>query len=50
VFIHASSTNRRADQVPTDELRRLNRIDSFDEQASPELRLEDLDVHSGRSA
>jgi ATP-dependent DNA helicase RecG len=50
VFIRIGSTNRRADQAQIEELRRLNRIDSFDEQPVPEASLEDLDVQAVREA
>jgi len=50
VFIRVGSTNRRADQVQIEELRRLNRIGSFDEEPWPESRLEDLDVPAIREA
>ncbi len=50
VFIRVGSTNRRADHAHIEELRRLNRIDSFDEQPLPEARLEDLDAPAVREA
>jgi ATP-dependent DNA helicase RecG len=50
VFIRVGSTNRRADQTQIEELRRLNRIDSFDEQPLPEASLEDFDVQAVREA
>jgi ATP-dependent DNA helicase RecG len=50
VFVRVGSTNRRADQTQLEELRRLNRIDSFDEQPLPETALEDLDVPAVREA
>jgi ATP-dependent DNA helicase RecG len=50
VFIRVGSTNRRADQIQIEELRRLNRIDSFDEQPLPEASLEDFDVQAVREA
>jgi predicted HTH transcriptional regulator len=50
VFIRVGSTNRRADQIQIEELRRLNRIESFDEQPLQELRFEDLDVRAIREA
>jgi len=50
VFIRVGSTNRRADEVQIEELRRLNRVNSFDEQPLPDLRLEDLDVRAVREA
>ena len=50
VFIRVGSTNRRADEAQIEELRRLNRIDSFDEQPLPDTRLEDLDVQAAREA
>lgn len=43
VFIRVGSTNRRAEALQIDELKRWNRIDSFDEQAIPDLRSEALD-------
>lgn len=50
VFIRVGSTNRRADDVQLEELRRLNRIDSFDERPLPDLRLDDLDVPAIKEA
>jgi predicted HTH transcriptional regulator len=50
VFIRIGSTNRRADETQIEELRRLNRIDSFDEQPLPDLRAEDLDAAAIREA
>jgi ATP-dependent DNA helicase RecG len=50
VLIRVGSTNRRADQAQIEELPRLNRTDSFDEQPLPEARLEDLDVQAVREA
>jgi len=46
VFVRVGSTNRRADPAQIEELRRLNRIDSFDEQAIPELHSEALDLQA----
>jgi len=43
VFIRVGSTNRRADPVQIEELRRLNRMDSFDEQPVEDLSSEALD-------
>jgi predicted HTH transcriptional regulator len=50
VFIRVGSTNRRADQAQIEELRRLNRIGSFDEQPLLETSLEDLDAQAVRDA
>ena len=50
VFIRVGSTNRRADHVQLEELRRMNRIASFDEQPLPELRLDELDGAAIRNA
>ena len=46
VLIRVGSTNRRADAIQIEELRRLNRIDSFDEQAIPELNSEAIDFRA----
>ena len=43
MFIRVGSTNRRADAVLIEELRRLNRVDSFDEHAIPDSNSEALD-------
>jgi predicted HTH transcriptional regulator len=43
VFIRVGSTNRRADSVQIEELRRLNRMESFDELPLEELKSEALD-------
>ena len=50
VFIRVGSTNRQADQAQIEELRRLNRIDSFDEQPLSGTSLDDLDVQAVRQA
>lgn len=46
VFIRVGSTNRRADAVQIEELRRLNRMESFDEQPIQELDSKDLDFRA----
>jgi ATP-dependent DNA helicase RecG len=46
VFIRVGSTNRRADAILIEELKRLNRTDSFDEQAVPDLNSEALDFRA----
>lgn len=43
VFVRVGSTNRRADPAQIEELQRLNRKDTFDEEAIPELNSEALD-------
>jgi ATP-dependent DNA helicase RecG len=43
VFVRVGSTNRRADSVLIDEMRRYNRISSFDEQPMPDLNSEAID-------
>jgi len=45
-FIRAESTNRRAAAAQIEELKRLNRMDSFDEQALPSLNSEALDFRA----
>jgi hypothetical protein len=40
VFVRVGSTNRKADPSQIEELKRLNRMDSFDEQAVPDLNSE----------
>jgi predicted HTH transcriptional regulator len=42
-YVRVGSTNRRADRELRDEMRRLSRGESFDEQAIPELNPESLD-------
>lgn len=42
-FVRVGSTNRRAATAQIDELKRLNRMGSFDEQAMPNLNSEALD-------
>jgi predicted HTH transcriptional regulator len=46
VFIRVGSTNRRAEALQIDELKRWNRMDSFDEQAVPDLNSEALDFRA----
>ena len=46
VFVRVGSTNRKAEAAQIDELRRLNRMDSFDEQAVPELNSEAIDFRA----
>ena len=43
VFIRVGSTNRRADLVLIEEMRRYNEVASFDEQPIPELNSEAID-------
>lgn len=43
VFIRVGSTNRKAESLQIEELKRWNRMDSFDEQAIPELKSEAID-------
>jgi ATP-dependent DNA helicase RecG len=50
VFIRVGSTNRRADQAHIEEIRRLNRIGSFDEQPLPDASVQDLDLQAVRQA
>jgi ATP-dependent DNA helicase RecG len=40
VFIRVGSTNRRAEAIQIEELKRFNRTDTFDEQALPDLNSE----------
>jgi predicted HTH transcriptional regulator len=46
VFIRVGSTNRRAEETQIEELKRLNRMDSFDERAIPGLNSEALDFRA----
>jgi predicted HTH transcriptional regulator len=46
VFIRVGSTNRRAEPTQIEELRRLNRTDSFDEEAIPDLNSEAIDFRA----
>jgi ATP-dependent DNA helicase RecG len=43
VFVRVGSTNRRADSFLIEEMRRYNRVASFDEQPMPELNSEAID-------
>ena len=43
VFVRVGSTNRRAEELQIEELKRWNRMDSFDEQAVPDLKSEAID-------
>jgi predicted HTH transcriptional regulator len=46
VFIRVGSTNRRAEALQIEELKRWNRMDSFDEQAVPDLKSEAIDFRA----
>lgn len=46
VFVRVGSTNRRADRTMVEELRRLVRIETFDEQPMTELNSEALDFRA----
>lgn len=46
VFIRVGSTNRRAEALQIEELKRWNRMDSFDEQAIPDLKSEAIDFRA----
>ena len=46
VFIRVGSTNRRAEPAQIEELKRWNRIESFDEQALPDLKSEAIDFRA----
>lgn len=46
VFVRVGSTNRRADRVLIEEMRRFTQISSFDEQPEPELNSEALDFRA----
>jgi len=46
VFIRVGSTNRKADALQIDELKRLNWMNSFDEQAIPDLKSEAIDFRA----
>jgi len=46
VFIRVGSANRQADAGQIEELKRWNRMDSFDEQALPDLNSEALDFRA----
>jgi len=46
VFIRVGSTNRRAEALEIEELKRWNRMDSFDEQAVPDLNSEAIDFRA----
>lgn len=46
VFLRVGSTNRRAEALQIEELKRWNRMDSFDEQAIPDLKSEALDFRA----
>lgn len=46
VFVRVGSTNRRAGALQIEELKRWNRMDSFDEQALPGLKSEAIDFRA----
>ena len=46
VFIRVGSTNRKADALQIRELKRLNWMNSFDEQAIPDLKSEAIDFRA----
>jgi len=46
VFIRVGSTNRKADALQIEELKRWNRMNSFDEQAIPDLNSEAIDFRA----
>ena len=46
VFVRVGSTNRRAEELQIEELKRWNRMDSFDEQAVPDLKSEAIDFRA----
>jgi predicted HTH transcriptional regulator len=46
VFIRVGSTNRRAQALQVEELKRWNRLDSFDEDAIPDLKPEAIDFRT----
>ena len=46
VFVRVGSTNRRAEAPQIEEMRRWNRMDSFDEQAIPDLKSEAIDFRA----
>jgi ATP-dependent DNA helicase RecG len=46
VFVRVGSTNRKADPAQIEEIRRLSRMDSFDEQAIADLNSEVLDFRA----
>ena len=46
VFIRVGSTNRTADAIQIEELRRMNWMNSFDERAIPDLKPEVLDFRA----
>jgi predicted HTH transcriptional regulator len=46
VFIRVGSTNRKAEALQIEELKRLNRMNSLDEQAIPELKSEAIDFQA----
>ncbi len=46
VFIRVGSTNRKAEPLQIEELRRWNRMESFDEQAIPGLNSEAIDFRA----
>lgn len=45
-FIRVGSTNRRAEALQIEEMKRWNRMDSFDEQAIPDLKSEAIDFRA----
>jgi predicted HTH transcriptional regulator len=45
-FVRVGSTNRKAEALQIEELKRWNRMDSFDEQAIPDLKSEAIDFRA----
>jgi predicted HTH transcriptional regulator len=45
-FVRVGSTNRKAEALQIEELKRWNRMDSFDEQAVPDLQSEAIDFRA----
>jgi ATP-dependent DNA helicase RecG len=48
-FVRVGSTNRRADRVLIEEMRRYSQVSSFDEQPEPELNSEAIDFRAASS-
>jgi predicted HTH transcriptional regulator len=46
VYIRVGSTNRKGEPLQIEELKRLNRMNSFDEQAIPDLKSEAIDFRA----
>jgi ATP-dependent DNA helicase RecG len=49
VFVRVGSTNRTADAILIEEMRRYNQFSSFDEQPMPDMNSEEVDFRAAPS-